>query len=171
MRNFLKMLSVSAVVVLSLGASSCESQQAGSQGNATPVPRSGTWHEQQQGVVSLPFGEAREPSSQVACGRESILVEGTPGKATITDDVVYTDGREVGRARLATTTTVHPVNRRVGVGNPCAPVVPDSGPRTPIGGDLDCADVSYEEAQYWVSQGDPHGFDGDGDGEGCEGNR
>ncbi len=36
--------------------------------------------------------------------------------------------------------------------------------------DLDCADVSYEEAQQSIGQGDPHGFDGDGDGIGCEWN-
>lgn len=39
------------------------------------------------------------------------------------------------------------------------------------GGDLDCADVSYAEAQSYVAQGDPYGFDADGDGEGCEWNR
>lgn len=37
-------------------------------------------------------------------------------------------------------------------------------------GDLDCADVSYSEAQDLIADGDPHGLDRDGDGEACETN-
>lgn len=37
-------------------------------------------------------------------------------------------------------------------------------------GDLDCADVSYSQAQSLIEEGDPHGLDRDGDGEACESN-
>lgn len=39
------------------------------------------------------------------------------------------------------------------------------------GGDLDCSDVSWEEAQALLADGDPHGLDRDGDGEACNSNR
>jgi len=38
-------------------------------------------------------------------------------------------------------------------------------------GDLDCDEVSYDEAQGLLEDGDPHGLDRDGDGEACEANR
>jgi hypothetical protein len=38
-------------------------------------------------------------------------------------------------------------------------------------GDLDCADVTYDEAQALIDSGDPHGLDRDSDGEACESNR
>ncbi len=48
------------------------------------------------------------------------------------------------------------------------PAIPDSngGGWGGGGGDLDCEDIG---AETWVGDYDPHGFDGDGDGWGCEG--
>lgn len=44
-------------------------------------------------------------------------------------------------------------------------------PSAPSGGDLDCADFgSLAEVQQSLAAGDPHGLDGDGDGEACESN-
>src|SRR5688572_24924144 len=44
-------------------------------------------------------------------------------------------------------------------------IVPGFLPRSGIGGDLDCSDI---DGPILIGSSDPNGFDGDGDGIGCE---
>lgn len=159
---------VIAVAGSSSDNSESESSPTTSEVVATPA---GPVHQQVDVKSALPFGETEVPDSNQPVGYRMMLSEGTPGELTVAYDVVTSVGQEIGRAEINRVVSRQPVNRRVAVGT-YVPPAPQPGPRYgAASGDLDCADVSYDEAQYWVAQGDPHGFDGDGDGEGCEGNR
>lgn len=116
------------------------------------------------------FGEDVVEDPNLPAGQTAVRREGAMGERAVTFAVTTRDGKEVARALKRNDITRAPINRVVARGTYIAP--PPRAPKTlPFNGDLDCRDVSWEEAQDWVAQGDPHGFDGDGDGEGCEGNR
>lgn len=103
--------------------------------------------------------------ASIAAGKTQTTVEGVPGEKILTYQIVKIDGKEVSNKLLKETVTKQPVSRIVLRGtrscdsnySPCVPVV---------GYDLDCADIGHSVTV--ISGYDPHRFDADYDGYGCE---
>jgi micrococcal nuclease len=71
---------------------------------------------------------------------------------------------------LAPTLLVSVLSGRISIAQNCDPAYPDEDvciPSPPP--DLDCGEISYRN--FTVEEPDPHNFDGDDDGVGCESTR
>lgn len=119
----------------------------------------------------IPFVATQREDGSVAKGTSYVETAGVNGVETITHTITLTDGTETNRVTTSKV-TLAPINHVTVVGTYVAPVPvarncdPNySGCVPNVSYDLDCSDIGYSVI---VLGYDRHGFDGDGDGEGCE---
>jgi hypothetical protein len=127
---------------------------------------------------SVAYESVTKNDSSIENGRSIKSVTGINGERTITQEVTYTNGVESGRKEISNVITKNPVNEVILLGTKVAPkyVAPAPKPTsncdpnyTPCvpntSSDLDCPDIGF---MVQVLGNDPHRFDGDNDGYGCE---
>lgn len=105
--------------------------------SATPtvVPQPTTVHKTETATSPVAFTEERVEDNQLPQGQTKTLNEGVNGELTSTFDVVYTDGKEVGRSKVNEAVTRAAVNRHVAFGSYAAPApAPVPGPNDNGGG-------------------------------------
>lgn len=108
-------------------------------------------------------------------GKSVVRTEGKNGIKTFIYEVTYTDGKETARKLIGESITTAPVTKVIAQGTkvpytpPPAPVNncdPNYTPCVPnVSYDLDCPDIGF---MVRVIGSDPHRFDRDKDGYGCE---
>jgi uncharacterized protein YabE (DUF348 family) len=115
----------------------------------------------------IPFGRKVVYSNQWPKGYKYVSQQGVAGKDQVTYEVASVQGLEKSRKQLSETRMVVPRDEITTVGTRIAPAY--SG----YGSDIDCSDVTWDEAQQILADdpSDPNNLDGDGDGEACEWNR
>lgn len=123
---------------------------------------------------SIPFQASTRNDSSVEQGRSIKSVNGINGESTITYEVVYTDGVETSRKEISSTVTKQPVDEVTLIGTkpvyvapaPSSNCDPNYTPCVPnVSYDLNCPDIGF---MVRVIGSDPHRFDRDKDGYGCE---
>ena len=133
--------------------------------------------------IPLGFEETTENSSTLEAGKTQIKTEGVVGLKIITHEVTITDGKETSRKVKSEEISKKPVNKVTIVGTYIKPApAPKPSPKQVgsncdpnysggcvplVSYDLDCPDISFSVK---VIGSDPHGFDRDRDGIGCESN-
>lgn len=116
----------------------------------------------------IPFERSTIEDGTLAKGSSAIRTEGVDGLLTITHEITTADGVEVSR-KSSEVITSQPTTEVTAIGTYVPPVSNcDSNysgcvPLTSY--DLDCGDIGHSVTVY---NSDPHGFDRDNDGYGCE---
>lgn len=126
----------------------------------------------------LAFGSETKNDSTVESGRSIKSVTGINGERTITYEVTYANGVESGRKEISNVITKNTVSEVILLGTKVEPKYvapapkptsncdPNYSPCVPnTSSDLDCPDIGF---MVQVLGSDPHRFDGDDDGYGCE---
>lgn len=118
---------------------------------------------------AIPFQTTFEDNSFYNVGYVSPKTAGSNGIKKVTYTIKTLSGKEIERKATGEVVKTAPTNAVTirGTRKPIAPTYPAWGE-----GDLDCSDLSYDEAQDVLAEdsSDPNGLDGDGDGEACEWN-
>lgn len=126
-------------------------------------------------IKDIPYSSTTEDDNSKAKGTTSIKVAGVNGKKTIYYEVTYVNGKETERVKKSEEITTEPINEVKTIGTYVKP--PSSSPPsnncdpnyTPcvpnVSYDLDCGDIGFSVR---VIGSDPHRFDRDKDGYGCE---
>jgi hypothetical protein len=126
----------------------------------------------------IPFATTQTYDGTLPKDATVVRVEGSKGKKIIRTEVKTKNGVEVSRALISEEVTVPPVAKLIAIGtkvvaerqSALAPGECDLH-YTPCirktGKDLDCKDIGFRVHIVMAGE-DPHGFDGDADGEGCE---
>ena len=116
----------------------------------------------------IAFEKSTQATNSMNVGETRIDREGVDGVRTITHTITLKDGVEVGRESAENITT-EPIAELTLVGTYTKPTpVCDqnySGCVPVVSYDLDCVDIGHSVTVYG---NDPHGFDRDRDGYGCE---
>lgn len=117
----------------------------------------------------IPFETVTRNDSTLLEGTTQVITEGQNGVRTIVYTITLTDGKETSRAESSNAITMQPITKIIANGTKKKPACDSnySGYCVPIVSyDLDCVDIGYNTV--YVRSYDPHGFDGDNDGYGCE---
>lgn len=125
----------------------------------------------------VPFTTMQTYDGTLAKDTSVVRVEGKVGKKVVTSEVKTKDGVEISRELISEEVTVPPVTKVVAIGTktvlkPTAETPGACDPRyTPCikktNRDLDCSDIGFRVAVVDIGN-DPHGFDLDNNGIGCE---
>lgn len=120
----------------------------------------------------IAFKTVTEEDAYMDKGESAVTQEGVKGTLTITYEVTYTNGQETDRKKIKKEITKKPVNKIVTKGTYEEPRESGSCDPNYTGGcvplvsyDLDCPDIGFS---VYVVGSDPHRFDADDDGYGCE---
>ena len=123
----------------------------------------------------IPFGKQTAETSSLNKGVTQVTTIGVNGVKTKTFNVTRADGVETKRVLVSQKITTAPVDEVTSVGIYVAPAPaprvmsncdPNYTPCVPnVSYDLDCPDIGFSVN---VIGSDPHRFDGDNDGYGCE---
>lgn len=120
---------------------------------------------------AIPFKTVTKNDASMDKGESEVTQDGVKGVLTITYKVTYTNDQETARKKIKEEVTKEPVNKIIAKGTYVAPKAQScdsnySGSCVPlVSYDLDCPDIG---SSVYVTGSDPHGFDADGDGYGCE---
>lgn len=147
----------------------------------TPAPASSEVKQSQVEVKEeskteiIPFTSSTIEDATLPKGETKVSVAGVNGVLTRTYKVTYTDGVETSRSSAIEKVTTEPINEVKAIGTYVAPAPAPrvsancdsnySGCVPLVSYDLDCPDIGFSVR---VLGSDPHRFDGDGDGYGCE---
>lgn len=123
----------------------------------------------------IPYGKETIETGTLEKGVSQITTAGVDGVRTLTYKITKSDGIEIKKEQVSTKVTTAPVTEVTSVGTYVAPISPPAprnncdpnySPCVPmVSYDLDCPDIGYSVT---VIGSDPHRFDRDGDGHGCE---
>lgn len=123
----------------------------------------------------VPFGKETIESTSLNKGVTQVTTAGVNGVKTKTFTVTKSDGVETGRVLAKEEVTTAPINEITSIGTYVAPAPapraasncdPNYSPCVPnVSYDLDCPDIGFSVT---VIGSDPHRFDADHDGHGCE---
>lgn len=94
-------------------------------GNTMAVVR--VSHKVEEITEEIPFGTKTENDSSLTKGKKVTKVQGVPGTKTVTYDIKYSNGTEIGRTVKSETITKEPVDEVVSVGT-AQPAVTASAP-------------------------------------------
>lgn len=121
---------------------------------------------------SIPFGKKTVESAGLDKGVTQVTTAGVNGTKTITYKVTKSNGVQVSKEEVSSEVTTNPVEEVTSVGAYVAPPAPRNNcdpnysPCVPlVSYDLDCPDIGFSVR---VIGSDPHRFDREGDGIGCE---
>lgn len=124
---------------------------------------------------AVPFGKETVESASLSKGVSQVTTAGVNGVKTKTFTVTRSDGVETKRVLAKEEVTAAPVNEITSIGTYVAPAPvpraasncdPNYSPCVPnVSYDLDCPDIGFSVT---VIGSDPHRFDADHDGHGCE---
>lgn len=122
---------------------------------------------------TIPFGKQNIETSNLDEGVTQITTAGVNGTKTITYKVTRSDGKEVTKEEVKSEITTSPIDEVTSIGTYVAPPPaprdncdPNYTPCVPlVSYDLDCPDIGFSVR---VVGSDPHRFDRDRDGYGCE---
>ncbi len=123
----------------------------------------------------IPFSKQTVETSTLPKGVDKLTTAGVNGTRTITYRITKTDGLQTAKDKINTNDTTAPVDEITSLGTYEAPTPPPAprnncdpnySPCVPlVSYDLDCPDVGFSVT---VIGSDPHRFDREGDGYGCE---
>lgn len=128
----------------------------------------------------IPFESTTTNDGSLDKGKTKITSQGINGVKTFTYEIVYTDGKQTDKKLLKEEVITAPVRQITAIGTKAAtaPRTPTPAPRQPsncdpnyspcvpnVSYDLDCPDIGF---RVRVIGSDPHRFDREGDGVGCE---
>ncbi|MDB5171160.1 MAG: hypothetical protein JWO35_854 [Candidatus Saccharibacteria bacterium] len=123
-------------------------------------------------VADVAFDKTTKQDGNLEKGKTQLVTAGVVGVKTSTYNVTYTDGVETSRALVKEEVTTAPTSEVTAIGTYVAPAPrasncdPNYTPCVPnVSYDLDCPDIGFSVR---VIGSDPHRFDGDHDGYGCE---
>lgn len=156
-----------AVTVPLVNAPSLEPTQQSSQ--TEPVREEKT----ETTIEAVPCAKESYNDAALAKGQTQITQACVNGEKTNTFKVVFIDGKETERSKTGEAVTTAPVTERTAIGTKVQQPVQQapkcdsnySGCVPIVSYDLDCPDIGFRVIVYGS---DKHGFDGDGDGVGCE---
>jgi hypothetical protein len=125
---------------------------------------------------SIAFDTKTQEDASLSKGTSLVRVPGQNGTKTLTYLVTYTEGIETNRELQKQEVTVQPTTQITAVGTYVAPPPRPAASSTcdpnytggcvpQVSYDLDCPDIGFS---VQVVKNDPHRFDRDGDGYGCE---
>ncbi len=125
---------------------------------------------------AIAFESTTRNDSSIEKGRSIKSVTGVLGERTLIYDVKYQDSKEIERKLISSEVTKDPVNELILIGTkevvqyvvpaPASNCDPNYTPCVPnVSYDLDCPDIGFMVS---VIGSDPHRFDRDNDGYGCE---
>jgi len=143
---------------------------AGSTPATTTAPQTGVVTETQP----IPFAQRTVEDPALPQGSRAVRTPGVAGEKTLTYEVTYADGVEVGRKLVGEKVTRQPVTEVVAVGTkPASKCDPNYSGCVPIASDVDCAGGSgngpaYVRGPVRVIGTDIYDLDRDGDGIACE---
>lgn len=123
---------------------------------------------------TIPFKTTTTSDGSLPKGEESVDTEGQNGTKILRYEITLTNGKETDK-KLLETKTSPPIDKVIRIGTYVAPTPqprsdcdPNYSPCIPnVSYDLDCPDIGISVS---VIGSDPHGFDRDNDGYGCENN-
>ena len=120
---------------------------------------------------STDFAEKTVKDGNLPKGETTLRTKGVKGIIAYTYEVTYTDGVETNRELVSKKLIRRSIAQVTAIGTyvkpkPVSNCDPNySGCVPNVSYDLDCPDIGYSVTVYGS---DPHGFDADGDGYGCE---
>lgn len=151
---------------------SVKQEISGSSENKAPIKKPKNETKKVQVFKATAYNTVRKDDSNLAKGKTKVMVAGKNGEKVITYKVTYVDGKEISRKKVSEKVTRKSITKVVSVGTYVKKISncdPNYGgycvPK--VGYDLDCRDIGYSVVS--VKGYDIHGFDGDGDGYGCNG--
>ena len=134
-------------------------------------------------LEAIQFETEKTFSNTIPSGKTEVVTRGEKGQVRITYEVTYTDGDETSRKEISREVIKEPTTQVVAHGTYVQPAAPQPSTVAPVSGggsscdpnyspcvpysstDLDCGDIGF---RVTVIGNDPHGFDRDNDGQGCE---
>jgi resuscitation-promoting factor RpfB len=126
-------------------------------------------------VIPIAYAKTTQNDSSLEKGKTRIITPGVDGAKTVIYSVTYTDGKQTNKVVSSEAVTKPAVAEVTAIGTYVAAAIapapsnncdPNYRPCVPrVSYDLDCKDIGM---QVTVIGSDPHNFDGDGDGAGCE---
>lgn len=121
---------------------------------------------------AIPFAKQVVETADLDKGVAQVTTVGVTGTKTITYKVTKSNGTQISKEEVGSEVTISPVDEVTSVGTYVAPLVPRNNcdpnysPCVPlVSYDLDCPDIGFSVR---VVGSDPHRFDREGDGYGCE---
>lgn len=149
------------------------------EGKATPKPK--TTKETVTETEEIPFEATTVNDNSLDKGKTKVTVQGVNGVKTYTYEIIKTDGKQTDKKLLKEEVTTEPIRQVTAIGTKVAPPPratpaprqptpsncdPNYSPCVPnVSYDLDCPDIGF---RVRVIGSDPHRFDREGDGVGCE---
>lgn len=125
----------------------------------------------------IPFEATTANDGNLDKGKTKVTINGVNGVKTYTYEITYTNGTPTDRKLIKEEVTTAPVHQVTAIGTKVTST-PKPAPRQPsncdpnyspcvpnVSYDLDCPDIGF---RVHVIGSDPHRFDRDGDGVGCE---
>ncbi|MDQ0893489.1 G5 domain-containing protein [Agromyces ramosus] len=174
-------------VALLAGCVAADQDDAGGRtksATSEPTPTSMRTVKQEETREAVPFTSTTIAEPSLDIGTLVVATPGQDGERVITYEVVYEEGREVGRTVVSDVVSVAPVQEIRAEGSrvppPPPPPVPAggcdpnySGPCVPVAFDVDCAGGSgdgpaYVSGPVQIIGDDPYDLDRDGDGIACD---
>lgn len=129
----------------------------------------------------IPFESTSINDSSLDKGKSKVTTKGVNGIKTYTYETTYTDGKQTDKKLTKEEVTTAPIHQVTAIGTrvaaapkpapaprqqPASNCDPNYSPCVPnVSYDLNCRDIGF---RVRVIGSDPHGFDRDGDGVGCE---
>lgn len=171
---------ITAVIFGSMAAGASPAQNNAST-ITQPKPQVVTAKEEKKVIkeeFDVPFEKVITEDSSMSEGTTKVTIKGVNGVKTLTYEVTIIDGKEVSKRQISEEITKEPINEITVKGTKVAQVNqskpqrnssncdPNYTPCVPnVSYDLDCPDIGFG---VQVIGSDPHRFDRDGDGYGCE---
>ncbi len=145
------------------------------QGLQTKEPKPQIEVKTQTETQKIPFTKTTINDANLNQGFTQLRTAGVDGLSTKTYEVTYEDGKQKSKSLVSDVVTVAPIAEVTAIGTyvyvppapePSSSCDPNYSPCVPnVSYDLDCPDIGFSVS---VIGSDPHGFDRDNDGYGCE---